>query len=589
MRFFSPPEKPSFRWRLANDRVHAEALHPLGHEHADLEDRHLLTGARRHGLAQERGHRHALDRLGVLEGEEDAGLGPHVGRPAGDVLAVEQDGAGGHRVGGVPEQRAGQRRLPGAVGAHQGVDLAGADGEVDAAQDGAVLHGDVEVPDLEQRGGGRHLSKLTVLVRFPGRVAAPASPDPAPAALTTPDPPIRARWGDSSPTVVDVPWPGRTRVPGSKRAKMRRSIDSMMVSKSAFSNEVLPGPPGKRVSPVNSRFVPSTAKQIEPGGVARRGDGLDPQVADARGARRRPGSGRSWAACLRRRWSRPRRYPASRTAGTAWMWSQWPCVSTTWVTPSCLQISRRALVLVGGVDEHGVPGAAATHDVDVVVHRAHDDLVDLGRRVAPDLLQLSHDPSVAQTRRPFGTDLVAEARGLVDTACQQATHRRRGCRGERQRSLGMNFAFSDEQEELRDRGAPVPGREVARDRGAPPDGDHARATTPRCGRQMADQLGPAVAHHPRGVRRLGLHVRGAARRARGDGRGAAVRARTSRRWRWRPTPCSPPATTRPRTTYLPGIASGETIATLAITEDNGKWDLGGIDARRHRDGRRLDR
>ena len=26
--------------------------------------------------------------------------------------------------------------------------------------------------------------------------------------------------------------------------------------------------------------------------------------------------------------------------------------------------------------------------------------------------------------------------------------------------------------------------------------------------------------------------------------------------------------------YLPGIASGETIATLAITEENGKWDLG---------------
>ena len=29
--------------------------------------------------------------------------------------------------------------------------------------------------------------------------------------------------------------------------------------------------------------------------------------------------------------------------------------------------------------------------------------------------------------------------------------------------------------------------------------------------------------------------------------------------------------------YLPGIASGETIATLAFTEDNGKWDFGGIE------------
>src|ERR1700691_4161362 len=28
---------------------------------------------------------------------------------------------------------------------------------------------------------------------------------------------------------------------------------------------------------------------------------------------------------------------------------------------------------------------------------------------------------------------------------------------------------------------------------------------------------------------------------------------------------------------LPGIASGETIGTLAITEDNGRWDFGGIE------------
>ena len=28
---------------------------------------------------------------------------------------------------------------------------------------------------------------------------------------------------------------------------------------------------------------------------------------------------------------------------------------------------------------------------------------------------------------------------------------------------------------------------------------------------------------------------------------------------------------------LPGLASGETIGTLAITEDNGRWDFGGIE------------
>jgi alkylation response protein AidB-like acyl-CoA dehydrogenase len=35
---------------------------------------------------------------------------------------------------------------------------------------------------------------------------------------------------------------------------------------------------------------------------------------------------------------------------------------------------------------------------------------------------------------------------------------------------------------------------------------------------------------------------------------------------------------------LPGIASGETIATLAITEPNGKWDLSGIEATANRSG-----
>jgi alkylation response protein AidB-like acyl-CoA dehydrogenase len=36
--------------------------------------------------------------------------------------------------------------------------------------------------------------------------------------------------------------------------------------------------------------------------------------------------------------------------------------------------------------------------------------------------------------------------------------------------------------------------------------------------------------------------------------------------------------------YLPGIASGETIATLAITEDNGKWDFSGIECAAEQNG-----
>ena len=74
-----------------------------------------------------------------------------------------------------------------------------------------------------------------------------------------------SRWGDSAPMVVRAPWPGRTMVSGPNSANSRCSIESMMVAKSAFSNDVLPGPPGNRVSPEKRRGVPSTAKHIEPG------------------------------------------------------------------------------------------------------------------------------------------------------------------------------------------------------------------------------------------------------------------------------------------------------------------------------------
>ncbi len=49
-----------------------------------------------------------------------------------------------------------QGGLPGAVGSHQGMDLAGPDGQVDPAQDGAVLGGNVQIADLEQRGRRSH-------------------------------------------------------------------------------------------------------------------------------------------------------------------------------------------------------------------------------------------------------------------------------------------------------------------------------------------------------------------------------------------------------------------------------------------------
>ena len=139
----------------------------------------------------------------------------------------------------------------------------------------------------------------------------------------------------------------------------------------------------------------------------------------------------------------------------------------------------------------------------------------------------------------------------------------------------MNFAFSDEQEELRTAvrrflAEKSPETEVRRlmetDRGLRPGGVEPDGRPAR----------PAVAHHPRGVRRVGLHLRRAARRARGDGRRAAVRAVLLVRGAGGQR-AAHLGRRRGQEGLLPGIASGETIATLALTEDNGRWDFSGIE------------
>ena len=64
------------------------------------------------------------------------------------------------------------------------------------------------------------------------------------------------------------------------------------------------------------------------------------------------------------------------------MWSQWPWVSSTRRTLSALAQLEQLLVLVGGVDQHGVAGRLAAQHEHVVVVRADDELVDLDLVVA---------------------------------------------------------------------------------------------------------------------------------------------------------------------------------------------------------------
>ena len=135
---------------LAEGGVHAQPLHPLEHRHPHLEHRPVVADAGRQGLAQELETGTPGISSGYWKARNMPGLGPHVGRPGGDVLAPEPDRAARHLVGGVAEQGVGQRRLARAVGAHQGVELALAHDQVDARRISVSVDGDVEVLDLEQ-------------------------------------------------------------------------------------------------------------------------------------------------------------------------------------------------------------------------------------------------------------------------------------------------------------------------------------------------------------------------------------------------------------------------------------------------------
>jgi len=136
---------------------HVRELHRRLHRLAELLERDGLLAARLavgvDDHAQVLRGRHARDGDGVLEGHEEAGDRARVGVGLRDVLAVEEDLPLGHVEVGVAHDRVGERRLAGAVGAHQGVELSRADVQVHAAQDGLLPCAHVQVADLEVSHG----------------------------------------------------------------------------------------------------------------------------------------------------------------------------------------------------------------------------------------------------------------------------------------------------------------------------------------------------------------------------------------------------------------------------------------------------
>ena len=139
LRFFSPPEKPSFTERLskssfnsssfilsftsARNSIASSSGWPL--VLADFVER----GLEKIGAV----HAGNLDR--ILEREEQAFARAFLGIEVEQILAVVNHLAAGHVVTVAAGQHGGERAFAAAVRAHDGVDFAGVDGEADALED----------------------------------------------------------------------------------------------------------------------------------------------------------------------------------------------------------------------------------------------------------------------------------------------------------------------------------------------------------------------------------------------------------------------------------------------------------------------
>ena len=100
-------------------------------------------------LAHHVGQHHAGHLAGVLHHQVQAGLGTTPRRQGQHVLAVQQHLPAEHLVAGATHHHGRQGGLAGAVGAHDRVHLAGADGEVDPVQDLLAPHRSNEPLDLQ--------------------------------------------------------------------------------------------------------------------------------------------------------------------------------------------------------------------------------------------------------------------------------------------------------------------------------------------------------------------------------------------------------------------------------------------------------
>ena len=128
-------------------RVHVDGLHASAQETIELEGVEFfqptaLVESVEAG-AEELVEADAGDFHGMLEGEEEAGAGAVFGKHFEQVLSLIDGAAPGDFVAGPARQDEGEGALAGAVGAHDGVNLAGVYVQVHAAKDGGVVNASV--------------------------------------------------------------------------------------------------------------------------------------------------------------------------------------------------------------------------------------------------------------------------------------------------------------------------------------------------------------------------------------------------------------------------------------------------------------
>src|SRR4051794_22995251 len=262
----------------------------------------------------------------------------------------------------------------------------------------------------------------------------------------------------------------------------------------------------------------------------------------------------------------PTSMPASRTAGTAWMWSQWPCVSMTlrtfsrWHSSSSLSCSLAASINTAS---------------PVSLQRTTNTLLSMGPTTS---LWISARGSSTKSVEPEAA--IAGQPTTRGSACALTDRsskfpRRSIVASSRPRGIAVvNFAFSEEQEELR--------RSVRRFLEGKCSETEVRRLI-----ETTDGYDPAV-WKQMGAQ-LGLQGLAIPEEFGGSGYGYVELTVVFEEMGRALLPAPYFSTVAlaanallasgddaAKKEYLPGIASGETIATLAFTEDSGRWDEEGI-------------